>query len=229
MKMNQIVLRWTVSLVAILLLAGCGVPLPVPMGGFSQPDAEDILPTPAPTADPLTIVEEGGVMATIGTRSLRVRSEPDDNSDVVAGVAEGESYRVVALSDDGLWVELALNNAEVETGWVSTNFVLVEGELTSLTAPPAAAAPAGSNIGLTLVPTPEGGFARVNTTGVRLRVRSGPDTEDEIVGYVYEGEQYPVLERSDDGLWVRIPASGGENPDNSAGGWVAAEYLAIGE
>lgn len=229
MDRKPMILRGLLSAMVVVLLAGCGgIPLPVPMGGFSQPSAEDILPTPEPTLDPLTVVE-GGVMATISTRSLRVRSAPDDNSDVVAGVAEGESYRVVALSEDGLWVELALNNAEVASGWVSTNFVTVEGELTSLNATPEATPAAGSNVGITLVPTPAGGFARVNTTGVRLRVRSGPDAASEIVGYVYEGEQYPVMERSSDGLWVRIPASNGENPDNSSGGWVAAEYLAFGE
>lgn len=228
---RRVVSQITVWGLFLILVVGCTVPLPIPTGTFSQPSADDILPTPAPTPDPASILEEGGVIATIATRSLRVRSEPTDNSDVVAGVAEGETYRVVALSDDGLWVQIAIDSAADGTGWVSTSFVSVQGEITSLTEPEetaGAALPVNSTAGLTLVPTPEAGFARVSTGDQRLRVRSGPGLENTIVGYVYDGERYPVLESSADGQWVQIPASSGANPDNSSGGWVAAEFLVVG-
>ncbi len=230
MVLKRISGLFTVGILLVGLVAGCALPLPLPTGLVGQPGAEEIVPTLQPTVDPLSTVDGAGVMATIATRSLRVRSAPNDNSEVVAGVAAGESYRVVALSDNGLWVQIALEDTTADAGWVSTNFVTVEGDLTTLTAEPEeVAAPAGSGFSLTLVPTPAAGYAQVSTDGVRLRVRSGPSLANPIVGYIYDGESYPVLESSADNLWVRIPASSGNNSDNSSGGWVAAEYLILGQ
>ncbi|MEZ4580244.1 MAG: hypothetical protein R3A10_01090 [Caldilineaceae bacterium] len=42
-----------------------------------------------------------GAMATVATRSLRVRSSLNPDAEVVAGVREGETYPVVDLSSDG--------------------------------------------------------------------------------------------------------------------------------
>jgi uncharacterized protein YgiM (DUF1202 family) len=80
-----------------------------------------------------------------------------------------------------------------------------------------------------LVPTPQPGFALVSTEGIRLRVRSEPTTDSSIVGYAYDGETYQVIATSGDGLWVQIPPATGDNTDNPDGGWVAAEFLLIGQ
>ena len=45
-------------------------------------------------------------------------------------------------------------------------------------------------------PAPAAGLATVFTDGTRLRVRSAPNAESEIVGYVYAGETYQVLGQS---------------------------------
>ncbi|MCB0108724.1 MAG: SH3 domain-containing protein [Caldilineaceae bacterium] len=232
MKVNSLVVVLALF-VTVVLVGGCTIPLPLPTGAMPQTGTMEPASTPEATSDPLA--EEGGAMATVATRSLRVRQTPDENSEVVAGIAEGESYRVLALSDDGLWVQLAIDSAPDGNGWVSTNFVSVEGDITDLAAGEAAAGEAamdeaaGTIPEVTLVPTPQSGFGIVNTDGVRLRVRSGPSTDDPIVGYIYDGESYQILETSADGLWVRIPASTGDNTDNTEGGWVAAEFLTIGE
>jgi uncharacterized protein YgiM (DUF1202 family) len=222
---------FSIVLTAALLLAGCTIPFPLPSATVPQSIDGDNMPTPEATTDPLA--EEGGVMATVATRSLRVRQAPDENSEVVAGIAAGESYRVLALSEDGLWVQLAVDSALDGAGWVSTNFVTVEGDISTLNGDAAAetAAPTTPTEApsVTLVPTPQSGFAVVNTDGVRLRVRSGPNTENPIVGYAYDGESYEILETSEDGAWVRIPAATGSNTDNAEGGWVAAEFLLIGQ
>jgi uncharacterized protein YgiM (DUF1202 family) len=60
-------------------------------------------------------------------------------------------------------------------------------------------------------------------------VRSQPATDAEIVGYVYNGESYQVLETSADGLWVKIAGDSAANTDNPNGGWVAAEFLVVGQ
>lgn len=231
--MNVRVLTATlvVSLLLVTLVGGCTLPVSnatIPQGSESS-DA-------AAVAD--TTTTANGAMATVATRSLRVRQEPNEASEVVAGIAAGETYRVVGLSADGQWIQLAIENTPTGAGWVSANFVTVEGDITDLAvgADPGvaitttqattetAAAPA-----VTLVATPQPGFALVKTDGVRLRVRSEPNTEAPIVGYAYDGETYQVVATSGDGVWVQIPPATGDNKDNPDGGWVAAEFLIIGQ
>lgn len=224
MKLNVFVSARILVLGATLILSSCTIPLP-----------NGTIPSASTTAPIATAVESAesmgdGALATVNTRSLRVRQTPDETSEVVAGIAAGESYQILSLSEDGLWVELAIDSAPEGSGWVSTNFVTVEGDVTGLTPPaaaPAASEPVTGTTAITALPTPQPGFAVVNTVDTRLRVRSGPSTNDPIVGYAYHGESYEVLETSEDGTWVRIPAATGSNTDNAQGGWVAAEFLLI--
>lgn len=218
------------GLVLVALISGCTLPLPntTPESATSSTPATDATATPA----------EGGAMATVSTRSLRVRQDPNEASEVVAGIAAGETYRVLALSSDGQWIQLAIDGTPTGAGWVSANFVTVEGDITDLavgntasaavtttaTSTGTTAAPA-----VTLVPTPQAGYALVKTDGIRLRVRSEPTTDSPIVGYAYDGETYQVIATSGDGKWVQIPPATGDNKDNPDGGWVAAEFLLIGQ
>ena len=230
--MNVRVLKTTllVSLVLVVLVGGCTLPVTnatIPQGGESSD-----------TATAADTTAASGAMATVATRSLRVRQEPNEASEVVAGIAAGETYRVVGLSADGQWIQLAIEGSPTGAGWVSANFVTVEGDITDLavgadtgvvvtttqTMTETAAAPA-----VTLVPTPQPGFALVKTDGVRLRVRSEPSTDAPIVGYAYDGETYQVVATSGDGAWVQIPPATGDNKDNPDGGWVASEFLIIGQ
>ncbi len=229
MNVKSTIVNLAVFVVVGLFLAGCAIPFALPATTVPQPiDGEAATAAVVGTSDPL--LEEGGAMATVATRSLRVRQNPDENSEVVAGIAEGESYRVMALSDDGFWIQLAIDSAVDGNGWVSTNFVTVEGDITDLAGGSSAAVnETSAPTDVTLLPTPQSGFGVVNTDGVRLRVRSGPTADTPIVGYIYDGESYEILETSADGAWVRIPPSTGSNTDNTEGGWVAAEFLLIGQ
>lgn len=227
------------TLVVFIVLFGIvGCTLPIPAATIPQGDASGQAETMTEAA-----MTESTAMATVATRSLRVRQAPNEASEVVAGIAEGETYEVVGLSADGQWVQLAIESAPDGAGWVSANFVTVEGDITNLGAgadagavtvtTPATttetiteSAPAEQ---LTLVPTPQPGFARVNTDGVRLRVRSEPSAEAPIVGYAYDGEVYEVIATSGDGGWIQIPPATGDNTDNPDGGWVAAEFLIVGQ
>lgn len=217
-------------LVLVGLISGCTLPLPnaTPESAPNSDIAADT--TAAPPA--------GGAMATVAARSLRVRQEPNEASEVVAGIAAGETYRVLALSDDGQWIQLAIDGAPTGAGWVSANFVTVEGDITDLTVGATAATVVTSTEttttsaaapSVTLLPTPQPGYALVRTDGIRLRVRSEPTTDSPIVGYAYDGETYQVIATSGDGLWVQIPPATGDNTDNPDGGWVAAEFLVIGQ
>jgi uncharacterized protein YgiM (DUF1202 family) len=123
------------------------------------------------------------------------------------------------------------------SGWVSANFVEVQGSITEaaiLEAPPTPTVTAATGTAGALgLPTPtrspqiaaDPGTATVTTEGVRLRVRAEPAADAEIVGYVYDGEVYPVVETSADGLWTQI--GGLPDTDNINGGWVASEFLVL--
>jgi uncharacterized protein YgiM (DUF1202 family) len=173
--------------------------------------------------------------ATVSARSLRVRAEPSPSGEVVGGIREGEVYDVVGLSSDGEWIQLSIPDVEGGSGWVSANFVSVQGAITeaSITEAPASEAP-GASGGINLpTPTPRAaeqiaagpGTATVQTEGVRLRVRAEPSAEAEIVGYVYDGEVYEVVSATDDGLWTEI--AGRLGTDNVNGGWVSTEFLVL--
>lgn len=167
--------------------------------------------------------------ATVSARSLRVRAEPNPNAEVVGGIKEGEVYDVIGLSSDGEWVQLAVPAIPGGEGWVSANFVSVQGAITGATITEAVTA-AAVNLP---TPTPRAaaqiaavpGTVTVQTEGVRLRVRAEPAPDAEIVGYVYEGEVYEVTGTTDDGLWTQI--GGRVGTDNLDGGWVATEFLVV--
>lgn len=74
----------------------------------------------------------GPATATITAESLRVRSAPSDNAEVVTGAREGESYPVIAISSDGAWLQLEIERAPEGNGWVASNFVTLEGDITNI-------------------------------------------------------------------------------------------------
>lgn len=165
--------------------------------------------------------------ATVSAKSLRVRSEPGPDAEVLGGIKEGQVYDVIGLSSDGEWVQLAIPALRGGKGWVSANFVSVKGAITGAAITQAATAAAVRLPTPTprLAPQPAAvaGTATVKTEGVRLRVRAKPSANSDIVGYVYNGEVFEVKGKTDDGLWTEI--GGRTGTDNLNGGWVSTEYL----
>ena len=72
-------------------------------------------------------------------------------------------------------------------------------------------------------------MAVVKTAGPRLRVRGQPSADAPIVGYAYPGETFQVLGKSEDGKWIQIAGSTAGKGENPNGGWVAAEFLVLGQ
>lgn len=224
------------SMLALLLFGSACAPLAVPR--LPLPAS-----TPAPAGEAVAAVDmeipDDSAIATVNTRSLRVRNQPSDTAEVIAGIEDGQRFPVLGISSDGLWVELAIADAPGGRGWVSASFVSVAGPITdvSTTAVPTVteSLTATADVTVTVTTTatafapPAPGFAAVRTDGTRLRVRAEPSTDATIVGYVYNGESYPVIEVSADGQWVRIGPSTDSVTDNPAGGWVAAEFVLVGE
>ncbi len=222
---------------AALLLGAC-VPLN-PNTTMADGTAME-MPAAGDGMDSGVMEDDGSAIATVITRSLRVREAPEADAEVVAGVREGETFKVLSLSSDGQWVQIAVDRAPEGSGWVAANFVSVNGAVSGdaeglvlvPTAPAAEEVMTGdgeAEIEPTPLPAPEPGFAMVATDGTRLRVRAEADADSEIVGYVYAGETYEVLGRTDDGLWLQIAGSSEGAGDNPNGGWVAAEFMLVGE
>lgn len=67
----------------------------------------------------------------------------------------------------------------------------------------------------------EGAIATV--TARSLRVRALPSTEAEVIAGVREGEQYPVIGRSSDGLWLELAIP--RAPEGR--GWVSANFVTV--
>ena len=285
MKQKQIFFALPLGLLLALMLGGCVIPSPAgaTTPTTATPVAEEEA-TVAPTEVAPAVAETSVATATVSTRSLRVRAEPNETAEVVAGINEGEIYNVIGLSSDGLWVQLEIPAAASGNGWVSANLVTLQGAITDAvitevptstsvttdTTPAATdvvttttdtapvtetvtatdvmttpeSAPVTTDItttdtvtattdvtatGTTTATTPAPGYALVSTDGIRLRVRSEPNVDAEIVGYVYDGESYRVLDSSADGLWVMLAGAEQTPTDNPNGGWVSAEFLLIGQ
>lgn len=285
MKQKQIFFALPLGLLLALMLGGCVIPSPAgaTTPTTATPVAEEEA-TVAPMEEAPAVAETSVATATVSTRSLRVRAEPNETAEVVAGINEGEIYNVIGLSSDGLWVQLEIPAAVNGNGWVSANLVTLQGAITDAvitevptsttvatdTAPVATdvvttttdtapvtetvtttdvmttpeSAPVTTDItttatatattdvtatGTTTATAPAPGYALVSTDGIRLRVRSEPNVDAEIVGYVYDGESYRVLDSSADGLWVLLAGAEQTPTDNPNGGWVSAEFLLIGQ
>jgi len=224
MSKNRFALLMVVLLLAAAALAGCG---------GTATTGQEIAQTVQEIAAQSGAIQTGAgaaalknATATVSAASLRVRAKPSSDANVIFGIKQGEQYKVIGLSSDGEWVELDLPDAPNGAGWVSANFVTVEGAITDApvtkvtpAAPQTPKASAQDNGAATP------GTATVVTEGTRLRVREEPNGNAKIAGYVYNGEIFPVLETSSDGAWVKI--GGRTGTDNLNGGWVAAEFLEV--
>lgn len=204
---------FAICTILLVLTAGC-----VPLQVEGTPEIGTVPPATAePVVEPVTVDSDTiqVATATITTPSLVLRRFPTEDSPALAGLEEGDTYKVIGISTDGTWVRLEALDAPTGAGWVAARFVTVSGDITNVPITDGSGA-------ATVRPTPPPGGAVVVTDGTRLRVRAEPDPDATIVVYAYDGEIYNVLETTDDGEWTRIDAIG--MPD---GGWVASEFLAF--
>ena len=136
-------------------------------------------------------------LALVNTRSLRVRSAPTADADIVGGALDGDIFPVAEKSADGAWLRIYFPGVDGDA-WVGGEFVAVSA--------------ADLNV--------KYGNVLVNTGGPRLRVRSTPSTDGEVVGHVYDGELRYAVGVSKDGKWALLflPAIPGPT-------WVSAEYV----
>ncbi|GIV73117.1 MULTISPECIES: SH3 domain-containing protein [Caldilinea] len=112
-------------------------------------------------------------------------------------------------------VSIAMAGCQPMTAEQMTN--MLAGQLATLQTPVAVG---------TASPTPEpaqeeGAVATV--TARSLRVRAFPSMQAEVIAGVREGEQYPVIGRSSDGLWLELAIP--RAPEGR--GWVSANFVTV--
>jgi len=136
-------------------------------------------------------------LVTVNTRSLRVRSAPAADADIVGGALDGDIFPVAEKSADGQWVRVYFPGVDGDA-WVGSEFVTVS--------------TADLNV--------KYGNVIVNTDGPRLRVRSTPSLDGEVVGHVYNGDIRYAIGVSPDGNWALLFLPTIPGPT-----WVSAAYV----
>ena len=155
---------------------------------------------------------EGERSATVSTSNgrLRVRSGPGADYDIVAYLNDGDT--VTVLSVEGDWAKI--RTADGQEGYTSVEFLNIE----EAPAPETDTQAESENPteGETAAQEAEG-TATISTTSGRLRVRSGPGANYDIVAYLYNGDTVTVL--SIDGEWAKVRTEDGEE------GYVSVSFL----
>ncbi len=130
---------------------------------------------------------------TIAADSVNVREGPGLSYPLITQLKKGDKYAIVKESND--WTQIKLSNGQ--TGWVA-NWLIRKASGNQVT-------DGQGSIGNTAVSNTE-----------NLRVRSGPGTNFQIIGYLTKGQAVNVLDKNES--WIKVSSSFGD-------GWVAAAFL----
>ena len=158
--------------------------------------------------------ERSAVVSTSNGR-LRVRSGPGADYDIVAYLNDGDT--VTVLSVEGDWAKI--RTADGQEGYTSAEYLIIE-EAPAAEAATEAESEASAEAGTAAEQEAEG-TAVISTESGRLRVRSGPGANYDIVAYLYNGDTVTVL--SIDGDWAKIRTENGEE------GYVSVSFLNMTE
>ncbi len=182
----------------------------------APPAEAEVAPTVAPAgelvAPSLTVTSPTG---------LNIREQPSVDAPLIRLLENGATAPVVAVSDDGLWYQVRLDDGVL--GWGFGEFVTITGSLEALPLPAAEAAPpAASSPPLTTTapvtapvaappapaaPPVEGAVATVTRL---LPVYATPDSSQPRISLVLSGAALPVVGRSADGAYVQVLLPAGE-------------------
>ncbi|MGM0835897.1 MAG: SH3 domain-containing protein [Bacillota bacterium] len=131
----------------------------------------------------------------VATDVLNVREKPDANSLIISKVMRGETYPVVDTK--GEWVKIQVTSSK--SGWVASYLVTDNQQSSS---------PARNSESTDVV--------QVLTDD--LRVRSGPGTSFNVVGFIQSSDSVSFVDQNEN--WVKIRTTGLE-------GWVSSEFVSI--
>ena len=141
----------------------------------------------------------------VGSSTLRVRSEPNTTSAVLAKLRNGAQVDILSESTDG-WYEIAFGDSK---GYVSSDYVVVNSseELVSAVAAQSPTSASASNEAVSAQPAaeaqPEAKTLYVRVTASALNVRSGPGTNYDKVSSLRAGRVVEVVSDAGNG-WYQV-------------------------
>lgn len=212
------------------------VPTPGDDGGDDDSSSEVPTPTPAPATPAVggTPAPTGTLTASVQVVVLNVRQGPGTTFPVIGKLAQGDQVTVEGRNDAGdWWYVCCLPNSETR-GWVSAalltpNFTADQAAALPITASGPAPAATPEPTATPAAPATDAPAAGAPTTpglqgtvaGVNLNVRSGPSTEDAVLGKLAGTDTVSVLGRNAGGDWLYICCIGAP----PANGWVSAQFI----
>lgn len=219
------------------VMAEAALPRPTPTPTMPELTLDMVVtaqPTPVPTV-PTTVATAAlpptplpSRMAIVNSDVVNLRSYPSLAGEVVGQAKHGERFQIMAVSNDGLWLQLCcpLGSSEpTHQSWVSTEFMTVVPPITSAQ-PAASTAVLGAQSGETTAVvaaaqqgTTSGVSGTVNSALVNLR--SGPATTYPTVGQVNEHTKVTITGRNADGTWWQICCL----PGVPQASWISAEFI----
>lgn len=133
--------------------------------------------------------------ATIGADSVNIREGPGLSYPLVTHANKGDKFPILAENKE--WTQLQLTNGK--TGWIANWLIAKNTQIVSTNS---------GNSGTT--------YVKANTN--QLRIRTGPGTSFQIIGYLNKGQKVSILDKNEN--WIKISSSFGA-------GWVSSQYLDV--
>jgi len=201
------VIGW--SALAIVAVVGLVLIFSAIFGGSGdEPEGpEASLPTPAP-----------GVPSATALVAVNVRSGPGTQYPSYGVAAEGASAELIGVSENGGWwvVKVPLEIAPIGQGWVSGEYVQVEGGETVPIIPTPPEPPIGE------IPEPPEGTPRATALDA-INVRSGPGIQYPAYFVAAKGAVGEVIGVSEDLAWwvIKLPT----DVVSEGQGWVSADWV----
>ena len=186
--------------------------------------------TEAPTAVVTeTAPAAGALTAVVQVVSLNVRQGPATTYPVAGKLAEGTEITVEGRNEAGDWWYICCIAGGDARGWVSAALVTPSFAADQAAALPVvaneaapAATPAPSTTAATTATTATTtGGVQGTVAGVNLNVRSGPSTDDTVLGKLRGSDTVTVLGRNAGGDWLYICCIG----TPASNGWVSAQFI----
>ena len=168
-------------------------------------------PTEAPTEEPTEAPTEPVVtvppvtVGTVNSDNLNVRTEPSFTADILKRLAINTQVEILEqkIIDGDNWGRIA-------DGWISMNYITIDGEGTAEPTTPSTGTENDNNIDSK--PTTDGANATVTADG--LNIRKSADADSEKVGSYVKGDRIIVLEKK--GNWGK-----------TALGWINLKYVKL--
>ncbi len=129
---------------------------------------------------------------TVTATELNFRDEPSTDGSILTTISQGSVVLVTDTAAGGDWYKITYNG---QTGYVKAEFI-------------------------TFSETADADFGTGTVTGDGVRIRTGPDTDSDILGYTDSGDSLKVIGVSDD--WYKVSYEGSD-------GYIKSTFLSLGD